>query len=139
MPLTYTRNFETIGKTLQGNFQRFEIEIRAALDAGIELAKTRGKGYISSRGTEKSGKAGRVETGNMLQSFDGAVTNGRNEISGEVGWLDEMPWYSVFQELGSSEFNVFFEGMFALRDASEEGWQEFTKLADAALERLVRG
>lgn len=135
MPLTYTRNFETIGKTFQGNFQRFEIEIRAALDAGIELAKNRGKGYISSRGTEKSGKAGRVETGNMLQSFDGAVTNGRNEISGEVGWLDELPDYAIFQEYGTQ----FVSAMYALRDASEEGWAEFTRLADIALERLVRG
>lgn len=42
--------------------------------------------YIRTRGTDKSGKAGRIETGKMLDSVESAVHRNPKSVRGEFGW-----------------------------------------------------
>ncbi len=87
----------------------------AAIEAGDEIRDTT-KRYISTRGTAKSGKQGRIETGAMLNSVDSEVTtNLRREVEVRAGYHD-APFYTVFQELGTARI----EAMYALTDAAEE-------------------
>lgn len=87
----------------------------AAIEAGDEIRDTT-KRYISTRGTAKSGKQGRIETGAMLNAVDSEVTtNLRREVEVRAGY-HEAPFYTPFQELGT----VRIEAMYALSDAAEE-------------------
>lgn len=87
----------------------------AAIEAGDEIRDTT-KRYISTRGTAKSGKQGRIETRAMLNSVDSEVTtNLRREVEVRAGYHD-APFYTVFQELGTARI----EAMYALTDAAEE-------------------
>lgn len=71
--------------------------------------------YIENRGTAKSGKQGRIETGAMRDSVDFEVTeNTANSIQVRAGYHD-APFYTVFQELGTRRI----EAMEALVDAAE--------------------
>lgn len=87
----------------------------SAIKAGDEIAdKT--KQYISTRGTAKSGKQGRIETGAMLNSVDSQVEKDTpSEVEVHAGYHD-APFYTAFQELGTARI----EAMYALTDAAEE-------------------
>lgn len=101
--------FEAKVETLQDGTRE------VVIDAGEEIA-TKTRDYISTRGTAKSGKQGRIETGAMLNSVDSEiVTNLRQEVEVRAGYHD-APFYTVFQELGTSRI----EAMYALTDAAEE-------------------
>ena len=87
------------------------------------------KQFIETRGTAKSGKQGRIETGAMLDSVSSAVVREtKDEIQTRFGYND-APYYTVFQELGTSQV----EPMYALTDASEEVFEDLRK----DIERLV--
>lgn len=64
---------------------------------GAELMRT----FIATRGTEKSGKEGRVETGLMLRRVRGRVRRtARGRIRIEWGWLSDRRKYFRYQEQG---------------------------------------
>lgn len=92
---------------------------------GEELTQT----FIATRGTEKSGKQGRVDTGKMLESVTSETKLVSNdEAEGRFGWLGEQPFYAEYQEAGTSTIAP----MYALSDAAEVTIQELrAKLGDA--------
>lgn len=51
-------------------------------DEGADLMRQ----YIRTRGTEKSGKEGRIETGTMLDEVESAVHRNPKSVRGEFGW-----------------------------------------------------
>lgn len=51
-------------------------------DEGADLMRQ----YIRTRGTEKSGKEGRIETGTMLDEVESAVRRNPKSVRGEFGW-----------------------------------------------------
>lgn len=57
--------------------------------------------YIRTRGTEKSGKAGRVESGDMLRFVRHRVDrDGKNKLRVRWGWLATRRAYFRYQENG---------------------------------------
>jgi len=91
--------------------------VQETTQEGAELVRR----YISTRGTAKSGKQGRIETGAMLNSVDDQiVTESRDEIVGRFG-MGDAPEYAVFQEYGTSTI----EAMYAITDAAEQMGDKF--------------
>jgi hypothetical protein len=79
---------------------------------GEEITQT----FIATRGTRKSGKQGRIDTGKMLDSVGSdAKLEGRDEAVGRFGWLDKKPFYAEYQEAGTE----YIEPMYALSDAAD--------------------
>lgn len=87
----------------------------SAIKAGDEIAeKTRH--HIQTRGTAKSGKQGRIETGAMLNSVESEVTEDKPDLVEVRAGYHDAPYWTVFQELGTSRI----QSMYALTDAAEE-------------------
>lgn len=79
---------------------------------GEEITQT----FIATRGTEKSGKQGRVDTGAMLDAVDSDTRlKSQDEAIGRFGWLKKRPFYAEFQEDGTQ----YIAPMNALSDAAE--------------------
>lgn len=100
---------------------------------GSEIVKE----FIETRGTAKSGKRGRVETGDMRDSVSGQSRKvSRGVHQAEFGWIQGTPEYSRFQERGFNHIGGgAVGGMFALTDAGELEVQ----LAKKRLEEEIRG
>lgn len=79
---------------------------------------------IATRGTPKSGKQGRVRTGDMLDAVKSEMIKSTpREAEGKFGWIDEYEDYFGYQEGGFDHVGgVTVEGMYALEDAGEEAW-----------------
>lgn len=77
--------------------------------------------FVQTRGTEKSGKEGRIETGAMLKAVRGkTLTANKTSASSSFGWIEGPPEYTRYQEHGFTHVNgVDVAGMYALADASE--------------------
>lgn len=85
----------------------------------VQLGETTVKQYIATRGTAKSGKPWRIDTGRMYQSVRGKTLGmGPARKEGVFG-LGEGPDYSLFQEKGfkHNRSGAHVEGMFAVVDA----------------------
>lgn len=103
-------------------------KIDAAYDItadAAELGANLTREHIRTRGTAKSGKAGRIETGKMLDSVDATVVHRSNDSfqarfgMGAKGVGNVEPYFS-YQEGGFRHRNgVDVEGMFAVTDARE--------------------
>lgn len=79
---------------------------------GEEITQT----FIATRGTEKSGKQGRVDTGAMLDAVDSDTQlKSKDEAIGRFGWLKKKPTYAQYQEEGTK----YIAPMYALSDAAE--------------------
>lgn len=94
----------------------------------IEEGENITKHHIETRGTAKSGKRGRIESGKMRDAVNSQmVKSGTRDAEGKFGWIDTYENYYGMQEEGfryvhaDPEFDV--EGMYALTDAGEEVWQ----------------
>lgn len=86
--------------------------LRGGMQDGEEITQT----FIATRGTEKSGKQGRVDTGAMLDAVDSDTTlKSKDEAIGRFGWLKEKPSYAQYQEDGTR----YIAPMYALSDAAE--------------------
>lgn len=97
-----------------------EERVWSALQKVIEQAVDDAKRFTSDRGTAKSGKAGRIETGLMVQSIVGRVVkDGMDKIVGEFGFLDRNELYFWLQTVNGFEHGAsFIEPTFAFRDAA---------------------
>lgn len=79
---------------------------------GEEITQT----FIATRGTEKSGKQGRIDTGAMLDAVDSDTKLvSKDEAVGRFGWLEKKPFYAPYQEDGTQ----YIAPMYALSDAAE--------------------
>lgn len=90
-----------------------------AAERGEEITKY----HIETRGTAKSGKRGRIETGQMRDSVTHATEKRTiDEVVTRFGY-DNGPYWTKFQEQGTKTI----EPMYALVDAAEEvvaDWRE---------------
>ena len=117
-PVRYFRNLVT--KVDDG----VGAELQQAMDDGRDTMKH----LIKTRGTSKSGKAGRHESWHMVNSVSSNVypgTKAGNQV-GRFGWIEEYENYFGFQEGGFDHVNgVTVEGMYAMVDAADIVFKEF--------------
>lgn len=99
-----------------------EAAMEQAAKEGAELMKH----YISTRGTAKSGKAGRIETRNMLNAVTHEfTTRGSGKTQANFGWLKQREEYFALQEGGFEHSpGVTVEGMYAMTDSGEETFRD---------------
>lgn len=90
----------------------------------VEEGKNITKHNIETRGTAKSGKRGRVRTGEMRDNVKSEMTKKSDkEAEGKFGWIDQYEEYYGLQEEGFNHIGgVTVEGMYALTDAADEVW-----------------
>lgn len=90
-----------------------------AAERGEEITKY----HIETRGTAKSGKRGRIETGQMRDSVShGTDKRTVDEVVTHFGY-ENTPYWTKFQEEGTKTI----EPMYALADAADEvvaDWRE---------------
>lgn len=100
--------------------------IKETAEEAAEKGENITKHHIETRGTAKSGKRGRVETGEMRDKVTSKVSDvSPVSATAEFGWIGGNPDYAWFQELGFVHRNgVTVEGMYALTDAREEVVQD---------------
>lgn len=105
----------------------FEAKVRRLNDGKRNTAKELAKDgedltkeFIATRGTEKSGKQGRIETGAMIDSVtSGTLTDNAEEIVTRFGYEDS-PFHTAYQEPGFIHSSgVKVAGTYALSDAAE--------------------
>lgn len=101
----------------EGKVRAINAASRRALEDAMEAGENITKHHIETRGTEGTGKRGRIETGKMLNSVDHSVKNtGPDSMEGRFGWLNQQPAWALYQEYGTK----YIEPMYALSDAFEE-------------------
>lgn len=84
------------------------------------------RNYIATRGTPKSGRAGRIDTGEMYGAVASSVSNtGVGSSTGKFGWIDHTEPYFGYQDVGFNHTSgIRVEGMNALVDAGEFSWNK---------------
>lgn len=94
---------------------------------------------IATRGTAKSGKVGRIDTGRMVDAVDYHVTGSDLKWGLKVGWIYHFFNYYKFQEYGFNHTNGdAIEPMFAMRDGWTNARDKARTEADALLQRVRR-
>jgi len=138
MGVKRSRNFTQFPNRSKRRISQFEDCLADAMDTAMKSGAKSGVERIETSGTKKSGKAGRINKGDMRDAFEGAlVSKNSKQITGQLGWLLETPFYSKYQDLGFDHVSgVHVAGMFALRDSSEEAWDEFNRLADGCVRKV---
>jgi len=77
--------------------------------------------YISTRGTPKSGKRGRIETGKMHDRVGYRLVGQGDSLQIRFGWESSREPYFKYQETGFlHRGGVTVEGMYALSDAADK-------------------
>ena len=123
-------------KWFRGKVTRIEDGIEDALKLAMEDGAEIMRSNIATRGTAKSGKAGRIDTGKMIGDVKSRVYPGTDKGNRVVrfGWIDNREDYYGYQEGGFEHVNGGeVEGMYALQDAAELAFREFQRAKDEAL------
>jgi len=102
-----------------GKFRpRLYARMKQVIDEAVEDAKR----FTASRPSAKSGKSGRIETGDMMDAIVGRVyQNAEESIIGDFGFLDRQEFYFFLQTdegFRNWRSGEFIEPTFALRDAA---------------------
>lgn len=90
--------------------------------------------FIATRGTPKSGKQGRIDTGHMIQSVSWRVELDGGNLIGEFGWTETQEPYFYYQEAGTRS-GAMIPAMLALEDAGIMAREEFMRRLSAAMKR----
>ena len=123
-------------KWFRGKVVRIESGGEEALRESMERGAEYMRYFIMTRGTEKSGKTGRIETRQMLDDVDSSTNvSEAGRVTGRFGWIRNREDYYGFQEGGFEHVNGgTVEGMYALVDASEYAFEEFQD----AMSKVIR-
>lgn len=111
----------------RGKIQRIEQGQEEILNEAVELGAEMMRDMISTRGTAKSGKQGRIDTGRMLKAVK--VRPPKKDSGGKTqaffGWLEDRADYFRYQEGGFTHFRTGqdVEGMYAQLDSAEEAFR----------------
>lgn len=110
-----------IQKWVDNKINGVDNALAATVEHVAEFGENKTKEFIETRGTAKSGKRGRIETGEMRDSVkSGTVKKGRNHHQAEFGWMSHSPSWAKYQEQGFTHVGGSpVEGMFALGDAGD--------------------
>lgn len=106
-----------------------------AIEEGAQRGEKITKHNIETRGTMKSGKRGRVETGKMRDAVNSkTVSRSKKRVTSEFGWIDEYQDYFGLQEDGFNHVGgVTVDGMYAISDAADEVFQDIESDIDKAI------
>lgn len=112
----------SMGSWFEDKMKQITDIIHEAAEEAAEKGENITKHHIETRGTEKSGKRGRVDKGTMRDAVTGKVTDKTTDSATAVfGWVEGSPEYAKYQEYGfKHRGGVDVEGMYALTDAREE-------------------
>lgn len=106
----------SMGSWFRSKLADIEELIHDTADSAAQEGETLVKTFVENRGTAKSGKKGRIETGAMRDAVSGEVIEKKiASATAEFGWLDGLPPYAKFQEQGTATI----EGMYTLADAKD--------------------
>ncbi len=108
-------------------FNRITSEIRSAVEDTLREGAEEARNNVATRGTAHSGKAGRIETGAMINSIDYEITSSsENLVEGRFGF-NGQPAYTVFQEGGfiHNFSGRAVEGRYATTDAASNAEEKF--------------
>lgn len=96
-------------------------QVSDSVDDSLTVGKEQVQEYISTRGTAKSGKEGRIETAKMLKSVRRKKLRFNKSSAEGLFGLGNGPEYSLFQEKGFRHYlsGQWVEGMFAVTDARD--------------------
>lgn len=114
-------------KWFRGKVARIEDGAEKALQDAMDDGAYLMADLISTRGTPKSGKAGRIETKQMHNEVDSRVQPyGQGKVRGTFGWINNKEDYYGYQEGGFDHSNgSHVEGMYALADAADWALRQF--------------
>lgn len=97
----------------------------------IDEAVADAKRFTATRPSAKSGKAGRVNSGDMMDAIVGRVwQNEREQIIGDLGFLNEQQFYYFLQtDTGFKHWlsGEFIEPTHALRDAARIAFEKLLR------------
>jgi len=136
MGITMTRTFGHMMNTNRRKFSELTTRLTQDMGQAIQVGVEAAQQVVDTSGTTKSGKAGRIVTGDMRKELASKTTKASNTmVEGEYGWLEETPFYWLYQEYGFKHYlsGELIVGMFALRESSEVAWAEFNRLADISI------
>ena len=93
---------------------------------------------IATRGTAKSGKAGRIESRKMYNDVSAETKSfGEGKVRGRFGWLKNQESYYGLQEGGFEHSpGVTVEGMYALADAADWAMKTYREDMQEALKNV---
>lgn len=122
---------DQIVKWYRGKVAAIQSETRSAMENAAEEGEELVKHYIETRGTEKSGKRGRIDTGDMYDRVTHRVQDRRDgNVRIDFGWLTGRG-AEEYQEGGTQTI----EGMYALTDAADEVFIDLSNEIGQALKR----
>lgn len=118
-------DFKTLATKVRGipddMLEDFQPLMERTVKTGAELMEA----YIKTRGTVRSGKRGRVDTGHMLDTVDYETFKQGTTLVGRWGWLDSWDKYFLYQENGFKNawtredvapMHALFDSFFRQRD-----------------------
>ena len=106
---------------LAGKIAKIREAVAETGEVAAEGGKQATRAFVATRGTVKSGKQGRIDTGKMLDRVDGKSERiTEDETRAEFGWYDGKDGPEWFQEFGFNHRNgSVVEGMYAISDARD--------------------
>ena len=125
-----------MGTGLRKQFSELTTRLTHDMEKAIQVGAESVQQVVDTSGTTKSGKAGRIVTGDMRKEVDSRITQASSTmVEGEYGWLEQTPFYATLQDAGFRHWisGELVEGMFALQQSSDIAWAEFNRLADISV------
>lgn len=125
LSVTYSGPKGSAFEWLSGVFQEISEDAQESVVRASETGASEIRKGIKTRGI--SPKAGRIETGRMLDSVDSKVlSKSKDRVAAEFGWIDTFEDYFGYQEGGFNHWlsGKRVEGMYAVSDAAKFTWEE---------------
>lgn len=94
------RDFDKLATKVRGIPEEIMDDVEPLMERTAETGEQLMKAFISTRGTTKSGKRGRIETGKMLDSVHSEVKRSGTTITARWGWTKDVEKYFLYQENG---------------------------------------
>lgn len=108
--------FDRIAKKATDQLMARAVE---AMEVVIQAAVLNAKEFTASRPSAKSGKAGRVDTNDMIDAIKGDIKAGADEVLGRFGFIEAQELYFKLQTVTGFMHGDFIEPTNALRDAKD--------------------
>lgn len=93
-----------IGQKLTARASKFGAEVGALVSESLDEATEFMRDAVRTRGVYRGQPTGggRIDTGAMYSSIDSEMTgDGGDKVSGNFGFINDAPDYTVFQEFGT--------------------------------------
>lgn len=108
-----------------------------AMDAAVKEAARFIEEAIRTRGTPKSGKQGRIDTGTMYESVENEIEVNGAIVTGRLGWRNFELYFQLQEEGFIHIGGVDVPGMMAFEDAKPFVREELVRRLAAELEKIL--